>query len=66
MAHEYTLGLGGRRHGDRSMKTTTTRLAILATLCSLSLAPCTTVEAVGEDVRSAADAIDDAAEDAKN
>ncbi len=49
-----------------SMKSTTTLLAILATVFSLSLAACNTVEGVGEDVRSAGDAIDDAAEDAKN
>jgi entericidin B len=47
------------------MKATTTLLAVLATVFSLSLAACNTVEGVGEDVRSAGDAIDDAAEDAK-
>jgi entericidin B len=50
---------------DSSMKATTTLLAILATVFSLSLAACNTVEGVGEDVRSAGDAIDDASEDAR-
>ncbi len=47
------------------MKATTTLFAILATVFSLSLAACNTVEGVGEDVRSAGDAIDDASEDAR-
>jgi len=51
---------------DSSMKKTTALLAVLATVFSLGLAACNTVEGVGEDVRSAGDAIDDAAEDANN
>ncbi len=47
------------------MKATTTLLAILATVFSLSLAACNTVEGVGEDIRSTGDAIDDAAEDSR-
>ena len=51
---------------DSSMKSTTTLLAILATVFSLSLAACNTVEGVGEDIGSAGNAIDEAAEDSKN
>lgn len=47
------------------MKATTTLLAVLATVFSLSLAACNTVEGVGEDVRSAGDALDEASEDAR-
>lgn len=47
------------------MKVVTSLFAILATVFSLSLAACNTVEGVGEDVRSAGDAVDDAAEDAR-
>jgi predicted small secreted protein len=47
------------------MKSTTTLLAILATVFSLSLAACNTVEGVGEDVSSAGNALDEASEDAR-
>lgn len=47
------------------MKPVTALFAILATVFSLSLAACNTIEGVGEDVRSAGDAIDDASEDAR-
>ena len=51
--------------GIVSMKSTTTLLAILATVFSLSLAACNTVEGVGEDVSSAGNALDEASEDAR-
>lgn len=47
------------------MKAFKVLFAIFITAFSLSLAACNTVEGVGEDVRSAGDAIDDAAEDAR-
>lgn len=47
------------------MKATNALLAILATVISLGLAACNTVEGVGEDIRSTGDAIDDASEDAR-
>jgi entericidin B len=47
------------------MKATYALLAVVLTVFSLSLAACNTVEGVGEDVRSAGDAIDDASEDAR-
>ncbi len=47
------------------MSKSTALLAVIATVFSLSLAACNTVEGVGEDVRSAGDAIDDASEDAR-
>lgn len=48
------------------MKATTSLLTVLAALFTLSLAACNTVEGVGEDVRSAGEAIDEAAEDARD
>ncbi|MCA0201672.1 MAG: entericidin A/B family lipoprotein [Proteobacteria bacterium] len=47
------------------MKAFKVLFAIFITTFSLSLAACNTIEGMGEDVRSAGDAIDDAAEDAR-
>jgi predicted small secreted protein len=43
-----------------------TAFAALAFLLAAAAAACNTVQGVGEDVSAAGDAIDDAAEDAKN
>jgi predicted small secreted protein len=40
-------------------------LPVLALLLALGTAACNTVEGVGEDVRAAGEAVDDAAEDAQ-
>ncbi len=46
------------------MKALSMLFAVVATLFSLSLAACNTTEGIGEDIRSAGNAIDNAAEDA--
>jgi predicted small secreted protein len=43
-----------------------TALAVVAFLLAAAAAACNTVQGVGEDVSAAGEAIDDAAEDARN
>jgi entericidin B len=48
------------------MRKITTPLIALALFGATALAACNTVEGVGEDVRSAGDAVDEAAEEAQD